>query len=166
MRNYNRLIQEARAMFTQVEMNQVINRSWGTCHLKALEYIRIIRENIPFLESNIPNSFLSKLTNLLFDTLKKRVIARKANELKEAVHHLRFCLKCKCVNCPLVNETCRCVGCLYGSRVVSCREGTEIREVDLGVIYYGKKAVNKLSYYKATGKTVATDVDGVDHPLN
>jgi hypothetical protein len=155
---FDQIIANAKVALTDIHMRSINTGDWL---LKVKPYIEELNRQLAVLEEDKYDSLLGRVKDAMYDTsadAAKNAAARKAVDLTFQLNH---CSQCKCVTCPIIDENCRCEGCLYGSHVVTCPGGlgTETRRIDQGVVFVDGLQATLAEYDRETKQTAITLIE-------
>lgn len=154
-------VADAKVVMTELGMNSI--NTAGT-NLKVAEHLAQLGKQLAILEKFRRVSWLGRLKDAMYDT--KEDVERE-NALRHTVnltYQLNNCLRCRCITCPIIDDNCRCHGCLYGSHVTECEggDGLETRKVEKGVYLVDGRAAVQSVYNRRDKGTIITLVDRHD----
>lgn len=152
----NEAVSDAKVVITEVNMKS-LNTGSG---LRVRPYLADLSRYLEVLERHRNVGWLGRLRDAMFDTAEDRERDAALRQVINVTYQLNQCLRCRCITCPLIDDRCRCEGCLYGSRVTECPggDGVETRtfERERGVFMVGGRPAVTAEYDRVTGKTVIT----------
>ncbi len=155
MGKYDGVVSDARVAITDVMMRAINNTG---CSLAVEKHLSELTKLLAVLEQDRHPSLLSRFKDAMFDTPQDKKLDDAARRAADLTYQLKHCLACRCVTCPIIDDRCRCEGCLYGSHVVRCDggDGVETREVEPGVYLVDGLPVVRAEYDRLTRRTAAT----------
>ena len=154
-RIYGDVVADAKFILTEIHLKHLED---SKSH-KVQHCIRILHKNTPILENQKKSGFLAKLKNTMFETEENEFAEHKAKELLNATEQLKYCLKCRHSTRVLVDDADVCSGCIYGTYIISIKDGIELRSADPLVIAVFGKPLHSLTYNRNTGETIATIIN-------
>ncbi len=161
MDKLERAIADAKVVMTDLGMNSI--NTAGT-NLKVAGHLGQLKKHLAVLDKfrNLP--LLARIKDAMYDT--KEDVERE-NALRHVVnltYQLNRCLRCRCITCPMIDEHCRCEGCLYGSHVTECEggQGMETRRIEKGVYMVDGRPAVAATFNRRDKGTIITLVDRND----
>jgi hypothetical protein len=147
-------VADAKVAITELNMKS-INTAAG---LRVRGYLDELARQLAVLEKHQNLTLLGRIRDAMLDTAEDRERDEAARQVINLTYQLNKCLQCRCVTCPLIDETCRCEGCLYGSHVTECPggEGVETRRLERGVFRVEGRPVVLAEHDRKSRKTVIT----------
>ncbi len=147
-------VADAKVAITELNMKS-INTVSG---LRVKGYLDELARQLAVLEKHRNLSFFGRLRDAMFDTAEDRERDEAVRHVVNLTYQLNRCLQCRCVTCPLMDETCRCEGCLFGSMVTDCRggPGVETRKLEKGVFRVDGKPAVFAEFDRQTRQTTIT----------
>jgi recombinational DNA repair protein RecR len=121
------LIEQARVSI--VDASTVFNMDKN---LRVSELHDEILQLVKDLEHKRSGGFGSRLKRVMFEDSASETMKEK--QLSDSLYQLQNCLKCECVNCPIITENCVCKSCVYGSYTSSCDGVTRVAVTDSDVL--------------------------------
>lgn len=158
MGKFDQVIADAKVALTDITMKSINTGDWN---LKVKGYVDQLNRQLRILEEDRYASVLARLKDAMYDTsadVAKNAAARQAVDLTFQLNH---CARCRCITCPIIEDRCRCEGCVYGSHVTACDGGlgTETRRVDPGVVLVDGLQMVQAEFDRKTQQTTVTLVE-------
>lgn len=153
-RRLERAVADAKVAITELNM-KCVNTVSG---LRVKSHLAELARQLAIAEKHRNLSFCGRLRDAMFDTAEDRERDEAVRQVVNLTYQLNRCLQCRCVTCPLIDETCRCEGCLFGSRVTECSggPGVETRKLEKGVFRVDGKPVVLAEFDRKTRQTTIT----------
>jgi len=155
MGRFDGIIADAKVAMTDIALKS-LNHSGS--NLKVKGYVEELARHLGTLEADRYQSLIGRFKDAMFDTSDDLVKHDAARQVVNLTYQLNRCLRCHCITCAMIDENCRCNGCLYGSHVVDCEGGTgvETRKVEKGVYLIDGVPVVHAEYDRGSGQTTVT----------
>ena len=160
MKKYKPLITEAKITLTDISL-RAPNAVKPNRFLKTRIYIEELNDLLLFFSKGARQGLKSRIRNLMFITNDNMALDEKAKTLLDGTEQLRRCLRCRCAACPLIDDKCRCLGCVFGAFVTDCQggRGLETRQAPDNVAAIEGKKVTRFIYDRETGETTAVSLN-------
>jgi hypothetical protein len=158
---YDGIIGDAKVAITDVAMRSIHNTG---SNLKVRSYVEELRQQLRALEQDHHKSVFDRLKDAMFDTSEDAVKERASRQAVNLTYQLNCCLRCRCITCAMIEDSCRCEGCLFGSHVTTCDGGggVETRQVESGVCLVDGMPVVRAEFDRQSRKTTVTMLDRND----
>jgi len=161
MGRYDGIIADATVAITDFTMKAMNGTGSG---LMAEKHLAALKKELAILERDRYPSLLSRVKDALLDTQQDQELAEAARRAADLTYRLGNCLECRCITCGMIDERCRCAGCVYGAHVERCEggQGIETRAVERGVYMVDGMPAVRAEYARSSGQTVITLVDSAE----
>jgi len=161
MGKYDSEISRAKVALADLNVN-AYNASDSDSNLRVKERMSSVVAALPEIEAKNRAGLMNKLKDAMFETADDKTFAETLKNFVNDVAQLEICKGCRCVNCGMIDETCRCSGCVFGAYVTACDKKDETRAVTRGTVSYHGRAVARLEFDRASQKNTAVVVNRDD----
>ena len=155
MGKFDQIIANAKVAITDISIQSLNTGDWN---LKVKPYLEQVRRQLEILEADRYLSLLGRFKDAMYDTSADQTKNAAARLAIDLTYQLNQCLACRCITCPIIEERCRCEGCIYGAHVTECEGGLgiETRRVNSGVAFVDGLQILQAEYDRKTGQTTVT----------